>query len=182
MTLVVFSSLNGSMIPWLYLPRSPGGTKWWADTEVKLDSLWILPSKEENINYSSPWILKHVSLFHSRTACTSSWKNRGLVVKQLFLKWITVQCGILVSLAFVQAEHDGVSLDNFPPVCFAYQMEVFSWWAGMVPDFTGAFSLEFCCFCNYLDGIIQACSRLAWGKRWATQHESAVHMSTQFHS
>jgi len=31
------------------------------------------------------------------------------MVKQLFLKWITVQRGILVFLALVQAEHNGVS-------------------------------------------------------------------------
>lgn len=46
--------------------------------------------------------------------------------KLLDLNWLTAQRGIFVPLAFVQAEHDGVSLDNFPPACFEYQMEAFS--------------------------------------------------------
>lgn len=50
-------------------------------------------------------------------------------------------------------------------------MESFRWWAGTPPDFTGAFSPDFCCSCSYLDRIIWACSRLAQGKCWATQHE-----------
>lgn len=47
--------------------------------------------------------------------------------KHLNLNLLTVQSGILVPLAFVQAEHYDVSLDNFPPACFEYQMEAFSW-------------------------------------------------------
>lgn len=103
-----------------------------------------------------------------------SGKNGGSIGKHLDLNWLAVQSGIWVPLAFVQAEHDGVSLDNFPPACFEYQMESFSWWAGTVPNFAGAFSPDFGCFCNYLDRIIWACSRLAQGKCWATQHESTL--------
>lgn len=76
--------------------------------------------------------------------------------KHLDLNRLTVQSGILASLPFVQAEHDGVSLDNFPPACFEYQMEAFSCRMGMVPNFAGACSPEFCWFYNYLDRIIQA--------------------------
>lgn len=106
--------------------------------------------------------------------CIFQEKNGGSIGKHLDLNWLAVQSGIWVPLAFVQAEHDGVSLDNFPPACFEYQMESFSWWAGTVPNFAGAFSPDFCCFCNYLDRIIWACSRLAQGKCWATQHESTL--------
>lgn len=164
---------------WFYLHRRPGGTKPQAGM-AKQAGLPLNPTEWGGKHkLTSPLqTLRHILLFHSKTACASSRKNEESMGKHLDLNWLTVQSGILVPLIFVQAEHDGVSLDNFPPACFEYQMESFSWLTGMVPNFAGAFTPEFCCFCNYLGRIIQAWSRLAQGKCWATQHESTLHMST----
>lgn len=127
---------------WFYLHRRPGGIKQQAGTAKQAGrplnpTEWggkpklTPPSKPSDTQVSST-AKQHGHL---------PGKNGGSIGKHLDLNWLAVQSGIWVPPAFVQAERDGVSLDNFPPACFEYQMESFSWRAGTVPNFTGAFFL-----------------------------------------